>query len=71
MGSRWYNIQHPEIFQGQRRTKKYFEGWYYKNVHQSGNHAFALIPGISIESASDRHAFIQLMDGTGGKKPLL
>ncbi len=67
MGSRWYNIQHPDIYQGERRTKKYFEGWYYKNVHQSGDHAFALIPGVSIESAQDRHAFIQLMDGTGGK----
>lgn len=67
MGSRWYNIQHPEIYQGERRTKKYFEGWYYKIVHQSGAHAFALIPGVSIESAHERHAFIQLMDGTGGK----
>lgn len=67
MGGRWYNIQHPEVFQGQRRNKKYFEGWYYKIVHQSGDHAFALIPGISIESNQERHAFIQLMDGTGGK----
>ncbi len=67
MGSRWYNIQHPEIYQGERRTKQYFEGWYYKNVHQSGEHAIALIPGVSIESGKSRHAFIQLMDGTGGK----
>lgn len=67
MGNRWYNIQHPDIFQGQRRKKKYFEGWYYKVVHQSGEHAFALIPGISLESNQEKHAFIQLMDGTGGK----
>jgi len=67
MGSRWFNIQHPDIYQGERRTKMYFEGWYYKIVHQSGDHAFALIPGVSIESKSKKHAFIQLMDGTGGK----
>ena len=67
MGSRWFNIQHPDVFQGERRTKHYFEGWYYKIVHQSGEHAFALIPGVSIESETKRHAFIQLMDGTGGK----
>ena len=67
MGNWWYNIQHPDIFQGQRRTKKYFEGWYYKIVHQTGQSAFALIPGVSIESKSKRHAFIQLMDGTGGQ----
>lgn len=67
MGSKWFNIQHPEVYQGERRTKDYFEGWYYKVVHPSGNHAFALIPGVSIESKTKRHAFIQLMDGTGGK----
>lgn len=67
MGGRWFNIQHPEVYQGERRSKKYFEGWYYKVVHQSGKHAFALIPGVSIESKDEQHAFIQLMDGTGGK----
>ena len=67
MGSRWYNIQHPNIYQGQRKSQNYFEGWYYKVVHPSGDHAFALIPGVSIESKIKRHAFIQLMDGTGGK----
>ena len=67
MGNWWFNIQNPEIYQGGKRSKKYFEGWYYKNVHQSGKHAFALIPGVSIESKKERHAFIQLMDGTGGK----
>lgn len=67
MGNWWYNIQHPDIFQGERRRKRYFEGWYYKVVHQTGQHAFALIPGISLEAENEKHAFIQLMDGTGGK----
>jgi len=63
----WHNVQNPNLYQGHGRQKDYFEGWYYKIVHQSGDHAVALIPGVSIKSATDRHAFIQLMDGTGGK----
>jgi len=60
-------IQNPTLYQGSNKTKDYFEGWYYKLVHQSGEHAVALIPGVSVASPTDRHAFIQLMDGTGGK----
>ena len=63
----WRGVQNPERFQGALRTKDYFEGWYYKLVDKTGSHAVALIPGVSISSPSDKHAFIQLMDGTGGK----
>jgi len=63
----WFKIQNPSLYQGHGRSKDYFEGWYYKLVHQSGDHAVALIPGVSIKSDTDKHAFIQLMDGTGGK----
>lgn len=63
----WNSVQNPNRYQGQGREKNYFEGWYYKMVHQSGEHAIALIPGVSITNKTDRHAFIQLMDGTGGK----
>ena len=65
--SKWFLIQNPELYQGSKRTENYFEGWYFKFVHQSGKHAFALIPGVSLNSEEDQHAFIQLMDGTGGK----
>lgn len=63
---KWFMIQNPDLYQGSKREKNYFEGWYYKFVHQSGDHAFALIPGVSLNSKDDQHAFIQLMDGTGG-----
>ena len=53
---------HPEIFQGKYKKKHYFEGWYYKLIDQSMEHAIAIIPGISIgKNREDSHAFIQVL----------
>lgn len=53
---------HPEIFQGKYKRKYYFEGWYYKLIDQSMEHAIAIIPGISIgKNREDSHAFIQVL----------
>ena len=55
-------LLHPEIYQGKYKRKKYFEGWYYKLIDQSMEHAIAIIPGISIgENREDSHAFIQVL----------
>lgn len=54
---------HPERYHGWGRTKKYFEGWYYKIVSADEKHAFAIIPGIAMDEAGNQHAFIQLLDG--------
>ena len=56
-------VYRPEYYHGPTRTKKYFEGWYYKVV--SGNRAFAVIPGVSW-APSDPHSFIQTIDGSTG-----
>ncbi|MDF2539074.1 MAG: hypothetical protein K0S76_2095 [Herbinix sp.] len=56
-----YRIYHPEIFQGANKRKNYFEGWYYKLIDKSKEHAFAIIPGISIKER-DVHAFVQVLD---------
>lgn len=61
-----YKIKHPEIFQGkifQGKWKKnnYFEGWYYKLIDSTKEHALAIIPGVSI-NREDTHAFIQVLD---------
>lgn len=54
----------PGIFQGGNRTRKYFEGWYYKIVDETEKHIYAIIPGISIsEDKALSHAFIQIIDG--------
>lgn len=56
-------IRHPLRFQGWKKQKSYFEGWYYKVVAVDQNLAFAVIPGISIKNENDQHAFIQVIDG--------
>lgn len=54
---------HPERFQGWGRTRRYFEGWYFKLVDASGTNAYAVIPGIAMDEQGKRHAFIQVLDG--------
>lgn len=63
--SRLYN---PVLFQGERllgRGAAYFEGWYYKLAFPDSP-PWALIPGVSL-AAPDAHAFIQVVDGEGGR----
>jgi tocopherol cyclase len=50
---------HPEYFQGNKKRKNYFEGWYYKLVSQDQKYTLAFIPGVSINE-KDTHAFIQV-----------
>ncbi len=54
---------HPEQYHGWGRSRNYFEGWYYKVVSRDERHAMAIIPGISMGTEGQRHAFIQVMDG--------
>ncbi|MFR0822073.1 MAG: tocopherol cyclase family protein [Clostridia bacterium] len=57
-------IQYPALFQGEhnlKKTKNYFEGWYFKQV--SPEHSIAFIPGICIE-AGKKSAFIQIITNT-------
>jgi hypothetical protein len=54
----------PEMFQGNKKKKKYFEGWYFKMVSADGQSILSIIPGISLSSdGSEQHAFIQVIDG--------
>lgn len=50
-------------FQGSKKRKHYFEGWYYKNVQEDMFYSLAVIPGICL-NGEDSHAFIQLNDST-------
>lgn len=56
----------PEVFQGNFKKKNYFEGWYFKHVSPNGKHVFSFIPGISL-TKTDKHAFIQFIDGISGQ----
>ncbi len=50
----------PEIYQGRRKKKDYFEGWYFKQVSADQKHSIALIPGVSLNH-KDPHAFVQVI----------
>ncbi len=51
----------PDIFQGKKKRKHYFEGWYFKLSDRKGENSIAIIPGIAI-GEWDTHAFIQILD---------
>lgn len=56
-------IYNPENYHGENRTKRFFEGWYYKVVSKNEEHSFAFIPGIAMDEEGRRQAFIQILDG--------
>jgi len=59
------NIFRPALFQGERKKKDYFEGWYFKNVSAGQDAVVSVIPGISFDRM-DPHAFVQVIDGMTG-----
>ena len=57
------------IFQGKNNStnKRYFEGWYYKQVTKDTNFTISFIPGISYNKV-DPHCFIQCIICNENKK---
>jgi tocopherol cyclase len=61
-------MQHPEIFQGNKKKKQYFEGWYFKMVSADGSSILSIIPGIALShNGKEQHAFVQVIDGKTAK----
>lgn len=56
-------VFHPVEYHGWGRSRRYFEGWYFKVVNATEDRAFAFIPGIAMDEKGERHAFIQVLDG--------
>jgi hypothetical protein len=56
-------IFNPAAFQGWGKKRSYFEGWYFKVINAPETKAYAFIPGIAIDEAGHRQAFIQVLDG--------
>ncbi len=52
------HINEPILFQGRKKIRKYFEGWYFKQVSSDLKNSICIIPGIA-KDTSDTHAFIQ------------
>jgi hypothetical protein len=56
--------KNPEYFQGNKKKKNYFEGWYFKMVSGDDSSIMSVIPGVSLsENGEKQHAFIQIIDG--------
>ncbi len=60
-------MKNPAFFQGEKRRKRYFEGWYFKCISADRKHAIAFIPGMSVDVRGEQHAFIQLINAVSGK----
>ena len=54
---------HAEQYHGWNKSKRYFEGWYYKVINAKEDKAFAFIPGIAMDENGEKQAFIQVLDG--------
>ncbi len=63
LAARWKALWNPDRYHGWGKSRNYFEGWYFKIVSPCERHAFALIPGISMDEQGQQHAFIQRLDG--------
>ncbi|MFB6341219.1 tocopherol cyclase family protein [Saccharicrinis sp. FJH62] len=63
MLSKFSVLFHPERYQGIGKTKRYFEGWYYKLITANEKKAIAVIPGVAMDKKGTRHGFIQVLDG--------
>ena len=57
------SLFNPSMYQGWGNTRRYFEGWYFKVVNAPETAAFAFIPGISMNEAGNKQAFVQVLDG--------
>jgi len=58
-------ILNPGTYHGNHQKPPFFEGWYYKLVSADEKHKIAIIPGIIL--GEDKHAFVQVIDGSDGK----
>jgi hypothetical protein len=58
-----HSFFHPEIFQGRRKKKNYFEGWYFKMaIFSNEPEVLSIIPGIAFgQTEKDHHCFIQVI----------
>lgn len=47
-GYRLKKRKNPEMFQGNKKKKNYFEGWYFKMVSADDSSIISVIPGVSL-----------------------
>ena len=52
-----------EQYHGWGRSKRYFEGWYFKVLTADEQQAFAFILGVAMDENGQQQAFVQVLDG--------
>ena len=56
-------VFNPAIFQGEWKTKNYYEEWFFKLSDASEENTFIFIPGVSLgKKADDFHTYVQIID---------
>lgn len=60
-------ILHPEAFHGHGKTRRFFEGWYFKLVSADQSQRWAVIPGLFLGEDGTAEAFVQVLDGVGSR----
>lgn len=64
----WRRIWRPAQYHGIGKRRNFFEGWYYKLVDASEQHAYAVIPGVFLGATeSVSYCFVQTLDGSSGQ----
>ena len=56
-------IYNPSLFQGVKKRRNYFEGWYHKHAPIAGGTNLAVIPGVAYDERGRGEAFIQVIHG--------
>ena len=56
-------IWNSHVYHGWGRSRKFFEGWYYKVVDNSQTNAFAIIPGIAMDENGNKQSQGNYKDG--------
>ena len=59
-------MKQQAFFQGRHKTRRYFEGWYFKCISADRKTAIAIIPGMAIDPQGLKHAFIQVINAVTG-----
>jgi hypothetical protein len=59
-------IWNPASYQGGTTKRRYFEGWYFKQVDAEETGILAVIPGVSYSNdGTSTHAFVQVVQSSG------
>jgi tocopherol cyclase len=57
-----------EFYKGSTRKRRYFEGWYFKQVSADRSEIWSFIPGISRgEARGEGYCFVQVIEGGTGR----